>query len=140
MWYRSGRSRFLSLFSALALMAMIMRGLVPAGYMLAAADTPGDFVSIVICHDNGADATSALLDLNTGKIVDPAENTGHSDNGKTQACPYAMSAHFTPPDGSGPLAAPVEAPARFLTHFDYIVPGRGLAAPPPPARGPPLSL
>lgn len=140
MWYRFGHSRFLSLFSALALMAMVVRGLVPAGYMLAAADRPGDFVSIVICHDNGADATPALLDLNTGKIVDPAENTGLSDDGKKQACPYAMSAHFTPPVMSGSLSAPVEAPARFLTVFDYIVPGRGLAAPPPPARGPPINL
>jgi hypothetical protein len=63
--------------------------------------TRGRFVSIVICHDNGADATPALLDLKTGKIVDPAENTGHSGDGKTQACPYAMSAHFTPPEVSG---------------------------------------
>ncbi|HAE29123.1 DUF2946 family protein [Hyphomonas adhaerens] len=130
----------MSLLSAVALMAMIVRGLVPAGYMLAAADTPGDFVSIVICHGDGTDGTQALLDLKNGKIVDPEEIPGQTDDGKNQACPYAMSAHFTPADVSGKLAEPVEAPARFLTQFDYIVPGRGLAAPPPPARGPPLTI
>nr|WP_321360382.1 DUF2946 family protein [uncultured Hyphomonas sp.] len=130
----------MSLFSAFALMAMIVRGLVPAGYMLAAADTPGEFVSVVICHGDGTNGTQALLDLQNGKIVDPEEMPGQTDDGKNQACPYAMSAHFTPVDVSGKLAEPVEAHARFLTQFDYIAPGRGLAAPPPPARGPPLTI
>jgi hypothetical protein len=88
----------MSLLSAVALMAMIVRGLVPAGYMLAASDTPGDFVSIVICHGDGTDGTQALLDLKNGKIVDPEELPGQTDDGKNQACPYAMSAHFTPPE------------------------------------------
>lgn len=130
----------MSLFSAFALMAMIVRGLVPSGYMLAAADTPGDFVSIVICHGDGTNGTQALLDLKNGKIVDPEEMPGQSDDGKNQACPYAMSAHFTPPEMSGKLAEPVELPTPFLANFDYIAPGRGLAAPPPPARGPPLNI
>ena len=63
----------MSLLSAVALMAMIVRGLVPSGYMLAAADTPGDFVSIVICHGDGTDGTQSLLDLKNGKIVDPED-------------------------------------------------------------------
>ena len=62
----------MSLLSAVALMAMIVRGLVPSGYMLAAAAAPGEFVSIVICHGDGTDATPALMDLSNGKIVDPA--------------------------------------------------------------------
>jgi hypothetical protein len=130
----------MSMLSAVALIAMVVRGLIPSGYMLAAAATPGDFVSIIICHGDGTDATPALMDLSSGKIVDPAENTGHSDDGKNQACPYAMSAHFTPPAVSAKLEKPVLAPAAFLSDSDYLVPGRGLAAPPPPARGPPLSL
>ncbi len=129
----------MSLLSAVALMAMIVRGLVPSGYMLAPAES-GDFVSIIICHGDGVEATPALMDLNSGKIVDPEEKPGQSDDGKNQSCPYAMSAHFTPPAVPVKLAHPVEPPARFLTHFDYIVPGRGLAAPPPPARGPPLTI
>ncbi|WP_035581645.1 DUF2946 family protein [Hyphomonas jannaschiana] len=130
----------MSLLSAVALMAMIVRGLVPSGYMLAAADTPGDFVSIVICHGDGTDGTQALMDLKNGKIVDPEEIPGQTDDGKNQACPYAMSAHFTPPVVSGKLEKPVQEPAVFLSAFDYLVPGRGLAAPPPPARGPPLTI
>jgi hypothetical protein len=130
----------MSLLSAVALMAMIVRGLVPSGYMLAAADTPGDFVSIVICHGDGTDGTQALMDLKNGKIVDPEEIPGQTDDGKNQACPYAMSAHFTPPVVSGKLEKPVQEPAIFLSAFDYLVPGRGLAAPPPPARGPPLTI
>ncbi len=130
----------MSLLSAVALMAMIVRGLVPSGYMLAAADTPGDFVSIVICHGDGTDGTQALMDLKNGKIVDPEELPGQTDDGKNQACPYAMSAHFTPPVVSGKLEKPVQEPAVFLSAFDYLVPGRGLAAPPPPARGPPLTI
>lgn len=130
----------MSLLSAVALMAMIVRGLVPSGYMLAAADTPGDFVSIVICHGDGTDGTQALMDLKNGKIVDPEEIPGQTDDGKNQACPYAMSAHFTPPVVSGKLEKPVQEPAVFLSAYDYLVPGRGLAAPPPPARGPPLTI
>jgi hypothetical protein len=130
----------MSLLSAVALMAMIVRGLVPSGYMLAAADTPGDFVSIVICHGDGTDGTQSLLDLKNGKIVDPEDLPGQSDDGKNQTCPYAMSAHFTPPVVNGKLERPVQEPAIFLSASDYLVPGRGLAAPPPPARGPPLTI
>lgn len=130
----------MSLLSAVALMAMIVRGLVPSGYMLAAADTPGDFVSIVICHGDGTDGTQSLLDLKNGKIVDPEDLPGQSDDGKNQTCPYAMSAHFTPPVVNGKLERPVQEPAVFLSACDYLVPGRGLAAPPPPARGPPLTI
>lgn len=130
----------MSLLSAVALMAMIVRGLIPSGYMLAAAETPGDFVRIVICHGDGTDASPVLLDLNSGKIVNPDEAPAQSDDGKNQSCPYAMSAHFAAPTPVGKLAAPVQAPAAFLSDFDYIAPGRGLAAPPPPARGPPLNI
>ena len=80
MGYTTARSRLMSLLSAFALMAMIVRGLVPAGYMLAAPEQPGQFVNIVICHGDGTGYSPAVLDLKTGKYADPKDqNPGKTD-------------------------------------------------------------
>lgn len=140
MGYSTARSRLMSLLGALALVAMVVRGLIPSGYMLAAPEQPGQFVNIVICHGDGTGYSPAVLDLQTGKYVDPDEQSGKSDPGKNSTCPYAMTAHFALPDLGGDLSKPVQTEIPYRRSFAAIVPGRGLAAPPPPARGPPLTI
>jgi hypothetical protein len=141
MAYSTARSRLMSLLGAFALLAIVVRGLVPAGYMVAAPAEPGQFVNIVICHGDGSGLTPAVLDLKTGKYVDADEHKpGQSDAGKNGACPFALTAHFALPDLAGDPAAPVQTEIPYRASFAPVVPGRGLAAPPPPARGPPLTI
>nr|WP_321358909.1 DUF2946 family protein [uncultured Hyphomonas sp.] len=130
----------MSLLCALALVAMVVRGLIPSGYMLASAEQPGQFVNIVICHGDGAGNAPAVLDLKTGKLVDPADRDGKPDPGKSSSCPYAMTAHFALPELVGPVSYPVQTDISFRPTLTSTVPGRGLAAPPPPARGPPQTI
>jgi len=140
MGYDTARARLMSLLGAFALMAMIVRGLVPAGYMLAAPEQPGQFVNVVICHGDRSGTSPALLDLATGNLVDPDDRPVQPDAGKHWTCPYAMTAHFAAPPPSDPLIAPFRTAEIFRSDLDYTAPGRGLAAPPPPARGPPTVL
>ncbi len=130
----------MSLLGALALMAMVVRALVPAGYMLEASAEPGEFVHVVICHGGGAGNDTAVLDLKTGKYVDPDELPGQSDSDENGSCPYAVTAHFALPDVAVTLGKPVYASRPHARELAAIAPGRGLAAPPPPPRAPPLSI
>jgi len=140
MGYSTARSRLMSLLGAFALMAMIVRGLIPAGYMLAEAQQPGQFVNIVICHGDGGGYTPAVLNLETGKYATSDDLPGKSNASKTYSCPYAVTAHFALPDMTASLAEPVWTDIPYRQTFAAIVPGRGLAAPPPPARGPPQTI
>ena len=135
------RLRLMPLLTALALVAIVVRGLVPAGYMIAAADEPGEFISVEICHGADANGTQTLyLDPRTGEYHSPEDlpkEDGKHDPGST--CPFALSAHFALPEITGTLLA---APLPALTQTPVIAdvaPGRGLAAPPPPPRAPPFS-
>ena len=140
MEYSTARSRIMSLLGAFALMAMIVRGLIPTGYMLSETKQPGQFVNIIICHGDGSGYSPAVLDLETGKYADPDELPGKSDSGKKSSCPYAVTAHFALPEMAAPLMQPVRTEIPYRQTFAAIIPGRGLAAPPPPARGPPLTV
>ena len=133
-------ARIMSMLSALALIAMVVRGLVPAGYMIAAAAPSGHFINVVICHGDGGGTSTVLLDASTGKFVDvdnPADSKG-SDLDSKSSCPFAVTAHFALPT----IMAAV--PQAYPAHFTYqaplpvLMPGRGLIAPPPPARAPPV--
>ena len=140
MGYSTVRSRLMSLLCALALVAMVVRGLIPSGYMIAADQKSGQYVNIVICHGDGAGYSPAVLDLKTGKYVDPGKQGGKTDAGKDNTCPYAVTAHFALLEFGADPSKPVQTDIPFRLAIAAIVPGRGLAAPPPPARGPPLTI
>lgn len=117
----------------LALVAWSLRLAIPAGYMTAPAAAPGLAPLLVIC-DGAADAAKA------GKPDQkPAGNKTNADH----ACPYAQAASLAPPPPPVLFAvvrladhAAGLAPAELRD----LVPGRGLAAPPPPSQAPPLSI
>lgn len=112
-----------------AVLALAMRVLIPAGYMVSpTAASPFD---LVICTGQGAKVVDA------GKDQSPAGD----EQGQTHHAPCAFA-------GLGVAAAPpvlatVEIPFQTATapgRADLrqgLAPGRGLAAPPPPATGPP---
>ncbi|HEY4029353.1 MAG TPA: DUF2946 family protein [Caulobacteraceae bacterium] len=122
-WLR--RLPMLAAFLALALQLMF-----PAGFM-AAAPGEGHGFPIVICSAQGQ------------IVADWDAVGGHQKKApaKTMAgCPFAGHAVASDPPSPAALPAPVvfaavDAPARPYAVF----PGRGLAAPPPPAIGPPAS-
>ena len=112
-----------SVFLALALLALAVRVLVPPGYMTPERPTAG--FSLVICTDHG------LITLD-----DKQSSPGKS---KTDS-PCAFAGGMAPLQ---PVSAVLTrsqtwavAPARVAAQRD-LAPGRGLAAPPPPAIGPP---
>lgn len=125
---------------AIALMAMLVRALVPAGYMLAHADTAGGrYLTITMCIEHGG--APQVIDLDTGKPVDPSKLPGKSQGESKQApCVFAASAHVAPPVA---FVQPVEFAAAYDVEFGAVIdvrPGRGIAAPPPPATGPPSTI
>jgi hypothetical protein len=117
-----GRSGFL----ILALLALWMQVLVPTGFMVS---TSGGNPALVICTGHGA------LDLS---------NHGHPDKAPQSktAPPCVFAGHGLASAAPEPqqIAKPAyvfAAPTAIAAY--QVSPGQGLAAPPPPARGPPLA-
>lgn len=130
--------RFGARLGAIALLAMLVRAVMPAGYMLAEADTSsGRYLTVQMCE--GHLEARQVIDLDTGKQVDISKLPGKADT-KSAPCVFASAP---------PLAAPVTAvePVEFIASYDIdfgivrdVRPGRGIAAPPPPSTGPPSIL
>jgi hypothetical protein len=109
----------------LACLALGLRLVAPAGFMPAA-----DGGGLVIC-------TGGLPLEASQKPQDPAKPPADSERG----CVFAS------PAAAPPVEAPVIARAAWAEYvaaeFSFardLAPGRGLAAPPPPAIGPPTVL
>jgi hypothetical protein len=122
---RQGEGR--AALSALALIALLFQLAVPQGFMV--APTPGG-PAIVICTGHGPLLASP----------DQPGAPAKAPSGKTAPiCPFAGH-------GGAPTLAALAAPTPI--HFEVaaetradvvsVTPGRGLAAPPPPARAPPI--
>ncbi len=128
---------------ALALLAMLVRAVLPAGYMFATADTgSGRYLTVTLCTDHAGGGEIALVDLETGKTYAPGETPKPKDASSDTSSPCVFAGA---PAVATPAAAPelivfttaVEAPVAIARD---VRPGRGIAAPPPPATGPPLSI
>jgi len=121
---------------AFALMALFVRALVPDGYMLAQAETAtGRYLTLELCDAHGA--KPQLLDLDTGEIVDaPIDDGGGSE--PQPPCVFAGFASM----GAPPAVGVQLIEFAFAGEIDFaevrdLMPGRGIAAPPPPPTGPP---
>lgn len=125
---------------AIALLAILVRAVVPAGYMLATAETPeGRYLTVTLCE--GHDGPQQVIDLDTGLPVDPSV-LDKSDDGQTPApdappCVFAAAAHLAQPLDMGEPVVFVAAERAVFAAVRDIRPGRGIAAPPPPSTGPP---
>lgn len=115
----------------LAMVALGLKILIPPGYMAAPPQAEGPGFSLVLCTAQGMVDMSATGDApapeddDDGARHSPCVFAGHSVAAAPPSLLSAQSAEFQP----------VTAPRPDLS--DDIAPGRGLAAPPPPARGPP---
>lgn len=115
--------------------ALLLRMAIPAGWMPQASAAG---VTLSWCADSGASGPAALNEAKTllagaiGKKA-PAEHKKSAE----QPCAFAMAAApLAPVDPI--VAPPALAGAEFIPHArPETAPGRGLAAPPPLATGPP---
>jgi hypothetical protein len=117
---------FRGVFMTLAVLALAFKILTPPGYMIAG---PGASSPLVICTGHGA----AILKTDPGAPSAPMP--------KKSDQPCAFAGNVTPLAPSTvvtrvpvlTLARRAENPAQRQD----LLPGRGLAAPPPPSQGPP---
>ncbi|MFN3912507.1 hypothetical protein [Hyphomonas sp.] len=130
------RSWFVSLLGVLALLSMAARGAVPTNYMLVASGTPGQFLEIVVCHGDGSASTTKQLNLATGEY-EPAGDSGSPDPDPSSDCPFAVSSAFSVPQPDAGTDRLHPGPVADVLRPAFVSPGRGLPAPPPPARAPP---
>jgi len=124
---------------AIALLALLVRAILPAGYMVASAETPsGRFLVIELCSNDGS--VTQALNLDTGERIGlngPSKSGQPKHKPGEAPCVFATTAHFaTPvqPTVSAPVQTTNEAGLAFVAD---LRPGRGIAAPPPPSTGPP---
>lgn len=109
---------------ALAVLAIAVKVWIPQGYMAPAQ--PGAGFPLVICTDHG------LITLDDKPAAPPGKSRSDS--------PCAFAGNLAP--SAPPLATLLRfeawAPTSLLSETRRdLAPGRGLAAPPPPAVGPP---
>ena len=115
---------------AAAFLALVLQLVFPAGFM-AAEPGQGRGLPIVICTQQG----QVTVDWD-------ALASGHSKKAPAKpmvACAFAGHATASSPPSPEALAEPVAftRTAEVLRPL-AVFPGRGLAAPPPPATGPPV--
>jgi hypothetical protein len=125
---------------AIALLAMLVRAIVPAGYMLATAETAhGRYLTVTVCEAH--DSATQMLDLKTGRLVDPSSVPAkHSDKVEHAPCVFAMAAPMAPPAVSIQPVTFVTVETAAPVRPRDVRPGEGIAAPPPPSTGPPVSI
>jgi hypothetical protein len=138
---RHHKTGFAQALTAFALLAMVVRALVPAGYMFAPTHD-SRFLAITLCSGHGP--AEAVLDLTTGAIVDASEAQTHkapSSPSRTDApCVFATAAPLSAPEAPAVIAVAFRHQAIELPSAIVATPGRGLAAPPPWSTGPPLTV
>ena len=87
--------------SAFALMALLVRAIMPAGYMLAEAQTAsGRYLTLELCDAH--DGKPKLVDLDTGKIVDAPED-GKSGTPQPPCVCGAFASMAPPVSGAEPV-------------------------------------
>jgi hypothetical protein len=136
---RHRRSGFARALAAFALLAMAMRALLPAGYMVAPAHD-GRLVAITLCSGHGP--VDAFIDLNTGAVLDGGEAPDEGPEnapGPDAPCVFATLAQLSAPETEGAPAVVARWTLAVQPPRIEQASARGLAAPPPWATGPPAT-
>lgn len=130
--------------SVLIMLALAVQALVPSGYMVSTHESDGK-IAITLCTSEGMIA--AYLDAN-GRIIETKSGTPNSEPGTPSPdtddgnALCAFVGHATA--DLAPTQATLSSPQPNFYALvqprliEMLVPGLGLAAPPPPKTGPPL--
>jgi hypothetical protein len=111
----------------LALLALALRALVPAGYMPDARALHDGRLEVTFCS-----AAGGLSVLNVALSPDGGGKAGHDAAGTGAQCPFGMLAHVAP------APAPALTPIVLTAGPHTRLPPAYRALPPQPAQGPPL--
>lgn len=126
------------IFMVLAALALAIKVMIPAGFMTAPPASDELPFALVLCTSQGA------VTVQPGDLAAPS----HDDKGSTpdsahdSPCAFAGHGAGAPPpnllDARSVEFVAYRAPAA--AQIVHLAPGRGLSAPPLPARGPPAQL
>lgn len=124
----------------LAGLALFLKILIPPGYMAAPAKPDGPAFALMLCTAQGMVSLDAAAVEGTGHLDESGESIPTNDDGARHS-PCVFAGHGLNAPAPDPLHGdqvvfeqPADQPRLARTD---VTPGRGLAAPPPPARGPP---
>lgn len=133
---RQRSTLFSHVLMTLAVLAVAMKVLIPQGFMAAPATNDLPF-ALVICTGEG------MVTVAPGEAIGQHDPAKPSDiNNHNGPCLFAGNG----PAVDAPLLADVAAPVFHVAQpvepqpLTDLAPGRGLSAPPLPARGPPTFL
>lgn len=113
--------------------ALLLRALVPAGYMVAPA---GEAKQIFVTVCSGLDGKVERIALPVSSQHDSSQQ---DHDGKDSPCAFtALASLAAMPQLADLPPVPAAAPRRADAPPSVAI-GRGLAAPPPPQTGPPLT-
>ncbi|MDP3488948.1 MAG: hypothetical protein Q8R71_02325 [Phenylobacterium sp.] len=123
-----------SLLLVLAGLALFLKILIPPGYMAATVQAEGPAFDLVLCTPQG------IVTLDAAAPGDH-ESPASSDEDGARHSPCVFAGHGlsgpAPELTSGERVAFARYADSLLIDREQAIPGRGLAAPPPPARAPP---
>jgi hypothetical protein len=118
--------RFATVYLALA--AMMLRALLPTGWMPSFGADHG--IGLSVCSISGP----VQLDIGPDGKAHPHHHTdGHSH----ETCPFAAAPHFASSAAPAGLATPTALATFFEPQFETTVPGSHDRYPPQLTRGPP---
>jgi hypothetical protein len=125
-----------------ALLALMIKVLIPAGFMLAQNSTT-QLVAVVICTGSGSQ--TLFMDQDGQFVSGAGEQKGHGEGENAAGdhpCTFAHhgAALFSSITPDLEAIAFTEAPRQLSLAFVDQAPGRGLAAPPPPSTASPLLI
>lgn len=124
----TARAERRAMIALVAVFALLVQALIPA---MAMAGPLGAGPGMIVCAPVGP---------HDGSAGDAAPKQG-APTGTCDHCICATPAVPTPPSAAAPIPVRYVAQAERLARPDDApTPGRGLAAPPPPSRGPPSLL
>ena len=141
--HRHGLNGLTRSLAVLALLAVMVRAMIPAGYMVAPSRVAGETAVIMLCTGQGYVATR--VDLATGKVLTGSEATPRKHDAPAKApgdhapCVFAAAAPLASPEASIAVMVPRQAETASWANTGVVIPGRGLAAPPPWPTGPPAT-
>ena len=133
---RRGKSG--GIFMVFAALALAIKVMIPAGFMTAPPASDELPFALVLCTSQGA------VTVEPGDLTAPShdEQGSKSDVAHDSPCAFAGHGAGAPPpnllDARSVEFVAYRAPAA--SRMVHLAPGRGLSAPPLPARGPPAQL